>query len=175
MFDELLNSPPSVDLPAPEVIALIAEVVAPEPATSTGSPFSTTVDQDAPSPSNSQTSLETQSLVISNIFEEENHDLDARLVARGYRQEEEIDFEESFAPVDRLDAIQIFLAFATHMNMIVYQMDVKTAFLNGILCEEVYAIQSDEFVDQENLNHVYKIKKDLYGLKQAPRTWYDLL
>ncbi|GJY48589.1 retrovirus-related pol polyprotein from transposon TNT 1-94, partial [Tanacetum coccineum] len=76
LFDELLNPPPSVDLPAPEVIAPIAEVVAPEPAASTGSPSSTTVDQDAPSPSNSQTSPETQSLVISNDVEEENHDLD---------------------------------------------------------------------------------------------------
>ncbi|GJY72710.1 retrovirus-related pol polyprotein from transposon TNT 1-94 [Tanacetum coccineum] len=99
----------------------------------------------------------------------------ARLVARGYRQEEGIDFEESFAPVARLDAIRIFLAYAAHMNMIVYQMDVKTAFLNGILREEVYVSQPNGFVDQDNLNHVYKLKKALYGLKQAPRAWYDLL
>ncbi|GKF53453.1 retrovirus-related pol polyprotein from transposon TNT 1-94, partial [Tanacetum coccineum] len=97
------------------------------------------------------------------------------LVAHGYRQEEGIDFEESFAPVARLDAIRIFLAYTTHMNMIVYQMDVKTAFLNGILREEVYVSQSDGFVDKDNPNHVYKFKKALYGLKQAPRTWYDLL
>ncbi|GKA13184.1 retrovirus-related pol polyprotein from transposon TNT 1-94, partial [Tanacetum coccineum] len=95
----------------------------------------------------------------------------ARLVARGYRQEEGIDFEESFAPVARLDAIRIFLAYAAHMNMIVYQMDVKTAFLNGILREEVYVSQPDGFVDQDNPNHVYKLKKALYGLKQAPRAW----
>ncbi|GJX74404.1 retrovirus-related pol polyprotein from transposon TNT 1-94 [Tanacetum coccineum] len=93
----------------------------------------------------------------------------ARLVARGYHQEEGIDFEESFAPVARLDAIQIFLVFATHMNMIVYQMDVKTTFLNDILCEEVYVSQPDGFVDKDNPNHVYKLKKALYGLKQAPR------
>ncbi|GJU22820.1 retrovirus-related pol polyprotein from transposon TNT 1-94 [Tanacetum coccineum] len=99
----------------------------------------------------------------------------ARLVARGYRQEEGIDFEESFALVARLDAIRIFLAYASHINMIVYQMDVKTAFLNGILHEEVYVNQPDGFVDQDNRNHVYKLKKALYGLKQAPRTWYDLL
>ncbi|GKE85404.1 retrovirus-related pol polyprotein from transposon TNT 1-94, partial [Tanacetum coccineum] len=99
----------------------------------------------------------------------------ARVVARGYRQEEGIDFGESFAPVARLDAIRIFLAFAAHMNMIVYQMDVKTAFLNVILHEEVYVSQPDGFVDQENPNHVYKLKKALYGLKQAPRVWYDLL
>ncbi|GKC50620.1 retrovirus-related pol polyprotein from transposon TNT 1-94 [Tanacetum coccineum] len=99
----------------------------------------------------------------------------ARLVARGYRQEEGIDFEKSFAPMARLDAIQIFLAYAAHMNMIVYQMDVKTTFLNGILREEVYVSQPGGFVDQDNLNHVYKLKKALYGLKQAPRPWYDLL
>ncbi|GKC46861.1 putative ribonuclease H-like domain-containing protein [Tanacetum coccineum] len=99
----------------------------------------------------------------------------ARLVARGYCQEEGINFEESFAPVARLDAIRIFLAYAAHMNMIVYQMDVKTAFLNDILREKVYVSQPNRFVDQDNPNHVYKLKKALYGLKQAPCTWYDLL
>ncbi|GKD82468.1 retrovirus-related pol polyprotein from transposon TNT 1-94 [Tanacetum coccineum] len=99
----------------------------------------------------------------------------ARLVARGYRQEEGIDFEESFALVVRLDAIRIFLAFAAHMNMTVYQMDVKTTFLNGILRKEVYVSQPDGFVYQDNPNHVYKLKKALYGLKQAPRAWYNLL
>ncbi|GJX07794.1 putative ribonuclease H-like domain-containing protein [Tanacetum coccineum] len=275
LFDELLNPPSSADRPAPEVINPVAEVVAPEPAALTGSPSSTTVDQDAPSPSNSQTTPETQSPVIFNNVEEENHDLDvahmnndlffgipipennsetssssdviptivqtaapnseyvtkwtkdhpldniigelerpvstrlqlheqalfcyydafltsvepknykdaltqacwieamqeelneferlevwelvprpdkvmvitlkwiykvkldelggilknkARLVARGYRQEEGTDFEESFDPVARLDAIRFFLAYAAHMNMTVYQMDVKTAF-----------------------------------------------
>nr|GFA25866.1 retrovirus-related Pol polyprotein from transposon TNT 1-94 [Tanacetum cinerariifolium] len=93
----------------------------------------------------------------------------ARLVARGYRQEEGIDFEESFASVARLEAIRIFLAYAAHKNIVVYQMDVKTAFLNGNLREEVYVSQSDGFVDQDNSNHVYKLKKALYGLKQAPR------
>ncbi|GJV10439.1 retrovirus-related pol polyprotein from transposon TNT 1-94, partial [Tanacetum coccineum] len=272
----------------PEVISPIAEVVASEPAVSTSSPSSTTVDQDAPSPSNSQITPETQSPVIPNNVEEDNHDLDvahmnndsffgiqipknhfeasfssdviptivhtaapnlehitkwtkdhpldniigelerpvsirlqlheqalfcyydafptsvepknykdtltqacwieaiqeelnefkrlevwelnkARLFARGYRQEEGIDFEESFALVARLDAIRIFLAYAAHMNMIVYQMDVKTTFLNGILCEKVYVSQPDGVVDQDNPNHVYKLKKALYGLKQAPR------
>nr|GFA67012.1 retrovirus-related Pol polyprotein from transposon TNT 1-94 [Tanacetum cinerariifolium] len=99
----------------------------------------------------------------------------ARLVARGYRQEEGIDFEELFAPVARLEAIRIFLAYATHKNMVVYQMDVKTVFLNGNLREEVYVSQPDGFVDPDNLNHVYKLKKALYGLKQAPRAWYDML
>ncbi|GJV18691.1 retrovirus-related pol polyprotein from transposon TNT 1-94 [Tanacetum coccineum] len=99
----------------------------------------------------------------------------ARLVARGYRQEEGIDFEESFAPVARLEAIRIFLSFAAQMNIAVYQMDVKTAFLNGNLREEVYVSQPDKFVDPYNPNHVYKLKKALYGLKQAPRAWYDML
>ncbi|GJW83915.1 retrovirus-related pol polyprotein from transposon TNT 1-94 [Tanacetum coccineum] len=268
LFDESLNPLPSVDLPTPEVIALITKVVALELAESTGSSSSTIVDQDAPSASNSQTTPDTQSQVIPNDVEEENHDLvvahmnndpffgilipeheskasffsdvipsvvhtvapyfehvtkwtkdhpldniidelrrlepvpcldkvmlitlkwiykvkldelggilknKARLVAHGYRQEEGIDFEESFALVARLEAIRIFLAFAAHMNMIVYQMDVKTTFLNGILCEKVYVSQPDGFVDQDNLNHVYMLKKALYGLKQAPRAWYDLL
>ncbi|GJW60144.1 integrase, catalytic region, zinc finger, CCHC-type containing protein [Tanacetum coccineum] len=74
-----------------------------------------------------------------------------------------------------LEAVRIFLAFAAHMNMIVYQMDVKTTFLNGILREEVYVSQPDGFVDPDNPNHVYRLKKALYGLKQAPRAWYDLL
>nr|GEW85040.1 hypothetical protein [Tanacetum cinerariifolium] len=95
----------------------------------------------------------------------------ARLVARGYRQEEGIDFEESFAPVARLEAIRIFLVYAAHKNMVVCQMDVKTAFLNGNLREEVYVSQPDGFVDQDNPNHVYKLKKALCGLKQALRTW----
>ncbi|GJU92112.1 retrovirus-related pol polyprotein from transposon TNT 1-94 [Tanacetum coccineum] len=98
----------------------------------------------------------------------------ARLVARGYRQEEGIDFKESFAPVARLEAVRIFLAFAAHMNMIVYQMDVKTAFLNDILREEFYVSQPDRFVDPDNPNHVYRLKKALYGLKHAPCAWYDL-
>ncbi|GJR49624.1 retrovirus-related pol polyprotein from transposon TNT 1-94 [Tanacetum coccineum] len=93
----------------------------------------------------------------------------ARLVARGYRQEEGNDFEETFAPVARLEVVRIFLAFAAHMNMIVYQMDVKTEFLNGILREEVYVSQPDVFLDPDNPNHVYRLKKSLYGLKQAPR------
>nr|GEX13886.1 hypothetical protein [Tanacetum cinerariifolium] len=274
----------------PEVIAPIAEVVAPEPAVSTGSPFSTTVDQDAPSPSKSQTTYKTQPTVIPNDVEEDNHDIEvahmgndsffgmpilevasgqssstdsihtivhpdhqiyehnrkwtkdhpleniigqlarpvstrlqlheqalfcyydafltyvepkmykdaltqscfieaiqeelneferlknkAHLVACGYRQEDGIDFEESFAPVARLEAIRIFLLFAAHKNMVIYQMDVKTAFLNGNLWEEVYASQSDGFVDPDNPNYVYKLKKALYGLKQVPRAWYDIL
>nr|GEW42974.1 hypothetical protein [Tanacetum cinerariifolium] len=99
----------------------------------------------------------------------------AILVARGYRQEEKINFEEFFALVARLEAVRIFLAFAAHINMTVYQMDVKMAFLNGILRKEVYVSQPDGFVDPDKPNHVYILKKALYGFKQAPRAWYDLL
>nr|GEV23136.1 retrovirus-related Pol polyprotein from transposon TNT 1-94 [Tanacetum cinerariifolium] len=96
------------------------------------------------------------------------------LVACGYHQEEGIYFEESFAPVARLEAVRIFLAFAAHMNMIVYHMDVKTAFLNGILREEVYVSQPDGFADPDNPNHVYRLKKALYRLKQAPRACEEI-
>ncbi|GJY04559.1 retrovirus-related pol polyprotein from transposon TNT 1-94 [Tanacetum coccineum] len=290
MFDELLTPPPNVDYPVSKFVAIIHEVVAPVPTVSTGSPSSTNVDQDAPSPSHSQTTPETQPPVIPNDVEEDNHDIviahigndpyfgipnpeipsdqssseldrpvstrlqlheqalfcyydafltavepntykdaltksywieamqeelnkfehlevwelvprphkvmvitskwiykvkldelggilknKARLVARGYRLEEGINFEESFSLVARLEAIRIFLVFSVHMNMVVYQMDVKTAFLNGNLREEVYVSQPDGFVDPDNPNHVYKLKKALYGLKQAPRAWYDML
>ncbi|GKD30632.1 uncharacterized mitochondrial protein-like protein, partial [Tanacetum coccineum] len=279
LFDEFLNPSPSVDHPAPEVVAPINEVIAPVLADSTGSPSSTIVDQDAPSPSNSQTTPETEPPVIPNDVEEvhsdhqisehnskwtKDHPLEniigelarpvstrlqlheqalfcyydafltavepktykdaltqacwieaiqeelneferlevwelvprpnkvmvitlkwiykvkldelgrifknkARLVACGYRQDKGIDFEESFALVARLEAIRIFLAFAAHMNMVIYKMDVKTAFLNGNLQEVVYVSQPDGFVDKDNPNHVYKLKKALYGLKQDPR------
>ncbi|GJR09239.1 retrovirus-related pol polyprotein from transposon TNT 1-94 [Tanacetum coccineum] len=99
----------------------------------------------------------------------------ARLVAQGFRQDEGINFKESFAPVARIEAIRIFVANAAHKNMTIYQMDVKTAFLNGELKEEVYVSQPEGFVDQDNPSHVYKLKKALYGLKQAPRAWYDML
>ncbi|GJV88952.1 retrovirus-related pol polyprotein from transposon TNT 1-94 [Tanacetum coccineum] len=99
----------------------------------------------------------------------------ARLVAKGYRQEEGIDFEESFAPVARIEAIRIFIANAASKNMTIYQMDVKTTFLNGELKEEVYVSQPEGFVDPDHPTHVYRLKKALYGLKQAPRAWYDTL
>nr|GEV10128.1 retrovirus-related Pol polyprotein from transposon TNT 1-94 [Tanacetum cinerariifolium] len=228
MFDELLTPPPGVDHPAPKVITPITEVVALELAALTGLPSSTTVDQDAPSPSNSQTTPKTQSSLISNEVEDENHDLHvahmnndplfelneferlevwklvprpdkiviitlkwiykvkldelggtlknkAQFVARGYLQEDGIDFEESFTLVERLEALRIFLTYATHKNMVVYQIDVKIAFLNDNLREEVYVSQPNEFVDPDILNHMYKLKKALYGLKQALHAWYDML
>ncbi|GKA03811.1 retrovirus-related pol polyprotein from transposon TNT 1-94 [Tanacetum coccineum] len=200
VFDEFFFPPASVASPVPVVEA-------PAPVESTGSPSSLSVDQDASSPSTSQTTQKSQSQTIPLNVEEESHDLEAmqedlneferlevwelvprpdklmvitlkwiykvkldelggilknkaRLVARRYRQEEGIDFEESFAPVAILEAVWIFLVFATHMNMIVYQMDVKTSFLNGILCEEVYVSQADGFVDPDNPNHVYHFIKE---------------
>nr|GEV28816.1 integrase, catalytic region, zinc finger, CCHC-type, peptidase aspartic, catalytic [Tanacetum cinerariifolium] len=99
----------------------------------------------------------------------------ARLVAQGFRQEEGIDFGESFAPVARIEAIRIFVANAANKNMTIYQMDVKAAFLNGELKEEVYVSQPEGFVDQNNPSHVFKLKKAIYDLKQAPRAWYDML
>nr|GEU84881.1 retrovirus-related Pol polyprotein from transposon TNT 1-94 [Tanacetum cinerariifolium] len=171
MFDELLNPSPSVDHQAPEVIALIVDVIPLVQADSTGLPSSTTIDQDAPSPKlNEFERLEVRELVprpdkvmvitlkwINKVKLDELGGIlknKARLVTRGYRQEEGIDFEESFASVARLEAIWIFLAFAAHKNMVVYQMDVKTAFLNGNLREEVYVSQPAGFVDQDNPNHV---------------------
>ncbi|GKC01170.1 retrovirus-related pol polyprotein from transposon TNT 1-94 [Tanacetum coccineum] len=98
----------------------------------------------------------------------------ARLVAKGYAQEEGIDFEESFAPVARLEAVRIFIAYAAHKSFPIYQMDVKTTFLNGPLKEEVYVAQPDGFVDPDHPEKVYRLRKALYGLKQAPRAKYTL-
>nr|GEX00806.1 Gag-Pol polyprotein [Tanacetum cinerariifolium] len=97
----------------------------------------------------------------------------ARLVAKGYAQEEGIDFEESFAPVARLETVWIFIAYAAHKYFPIYQMDVKTPFLNGPLKEEVYFAQPDGFVDPDNPEKVYQLRKALYGLKEAPMARYD--
>ena len=99
----------------------------------------------------------------------------ARLVAQGYNQQEGIDYEETFAPVARLEAIRMLLAFSCHKNFILYQMDVKSAFLNGFINEEVYVEQPPGFGSFNFPNHVFKLKKALYGLKQAPRAWYERL
>ncbi|GJU32444.1 retrovirus-related pol polyprotein from transposon TNT 1-94 [Tanacetum coccineum] len=96
--------------------------------------------------------------------------------SNGYGTAEEgIDFEESFAPLARLEAVWMFIAYAAHKNITIFQMDVKTAFLNGQLKEEVYVSQPAGFIDPEYPDHVYRLKKALYGLKQAPRAWYDKL
>nr|GEX90445.1 retrovirus-related Pol polyprotein from transposon TNT 1-94 [Tanacetum cinerariifolium] len=90
-------------------------------------------------------------------------------------QEEGINFEESFAPVARLEVVRIFIAYAAHKSFLIFQMDVKTTFLNGPLKEEVYVAQPDGFVDTDHPEKVYRLRKSLYGLKQAPRAWYDEL
>nr|GEY55880.1 hypothetical protein [Tanacetum cinerariifolium] len=97
------------------------------------------------------------------------------LVAKGYAQKEGVDFEESFAPVARLEAVRLFIAYAAHKSFTIYQMDVKTTFLYGLLKEEVYVNQPDGFIDPYHPDKVYRHKKALYGIKQAPRAWYDEL
>nr|GEW82304.1 hypothetical protein [Tanacetum cinerariifolium] len=97
----------------------------------------------------------------------------SHIVVRGYRQEEGLDFEESFASVARMEAIRIFLAYVAHKSFTVFQMDVKTAFLYGSLKEDMYVCQPKGFIDADPPSHVYKLKKALYELKQAPRAWYD--
>ncbi|GJR58291.1 retrovirus-related pol polyprotein from transposon TNT 1-94 [Tanacetum coccineum] len=115
--------------------------------------------------------------LFKNKHDEENTVIrnKTRLVVRGYRQEEGIDFEESFALVARMEAIRIFMAYATHKSFTVFQMDVKTTFLHGTSKEDVYVCQPEGFIDVAHPSHVYKLKKELYGLNQAPRAWYDEL
>nr|GEV74659.1 hypothetical protein [Tanacetum cinerariifolium] len=143
LHEMTLATPTSVASPVP-----VEEALA--PIQSTDSSFLTTVDQDAPSPSASQTTPKSQSQTIPLSAKKSHMTL-------------------------RLEAIWIFLAFDAHMNMIIYQMDVKRAFLNGILREEVYVSHPNGFVNPDKPNHVYRLKKAFYGLKQALRTWRDLL
>nr|GFA15886.1 ribonuclease H-like domain-containing protein [Tanacetum cinerariifolium] len=116
----------------------------------------------APVPTNSSNTATKESYSIANFV-------------RGYRQEEGIDFKESFALVARMEAIRILLAYAAHKGFTVYQMDVKTAFLHGSLKQDVYVCQPEGFINADYPSHVYKLKKALYGLKQASRAWYDEL
>jgi hypothetical protein len=99
----------------------------------------------------------------------------ARLVAQGYFQVEGLYFDETFAPIARLEAIQILLAYATSNNIKIYQMDVKSAFLNGKINELFFVEQPPSFKDSKRPNHVYKLSRALYGLKQAPRAWNERL
>nr|GEX24991.1 retrovirus-related Pol polyprotein from transposon TNT 1-94 [Tanacetum cinerariifolium] len=162
------------------------------PVNSAGTPSSTAIDQDAPSSSHSPSSSALQSpclhqgelvpqpdciiiIALKWIYKvklDEYGDVlknKAQLMAKRYRQEEGIDFEESFAPVVRIEAIRIFIANAASKNMTIYQMDFKTTFFNGKLKEEVHVCQPEGFVDPQHPTHVYRLKKALYGLKQAPR------
>ncbi|KAI4340826.1 hypothetical protein MLD38_025627 [Melastoma candidum] len=99
----------------------------------------------------------------------------ARLVAKGYSQSEGIDYDETYAPVPRLESFRLLLAYACYNNFKLFQMDVKSAFLNGDIKEEVYINQPPGFDDPKKHNHVYKLDKALYGLKQAPKAWYERL
>ena len=97
------------------------------------------------------------------------------MVCKGYAQIEGIDFEETYAPVARMEAIRMILAYACSKDIKVYQMDVKSAFLNGELEEEVYIEQLEGFQSSENEDYVCRLKRDLYDLKQVPRAWYSIL
>nr|GEW45740.1 retrovirus-related Pol polyprotein from transposon TNT 1-94 [Tanacetum cinerariifolium] len=181
MFDEYFT-PPAIVVPSlQEAVVLRAVDLA-------DSPVSTSNDQDAPLSSTSSTQEQEQALNISQGFEESpetpmfrddplmNLLMKNQLLKDHHRmQEEGIDFEELFAPFARIEAIRIFVANVAQKNMTIFQMDVKTAFLNGELKEEVYVSQPEGFVDQDNPSHVYKLKKALYSLKQAPRVWYYML
>nr|GEX51499.1 hypothetical protein [Tanacetum cinerariifolium] len=202
LFDELFTPPPSVENPAPEVITLIVEVVAPELAVSPNSPSSTTVDQDAPSPSHSQTTPKTQSPIIPNDVEEDNHNLDIThtnndsvfgipILKVPSDQSSSTDIIHIIEELNEFERLEVWELVPRPYKVIVitlkwiykvkldelgvYQMDVKTVFLNANLREKVYVSQADGFVDPDNPNHVYKLKKALYGLKQATRAWYDML
>nr|GEU94700.1 retrovirus-related Pol polyprotein from transposon TNT 1-94 [Tanacetum cinerariifolium] len=187
MFDEYLK-PPRIDRPvspAPVVPVIV---------NSAGTPSSTIIDQDIPSLShlllsfaiqspNSQQGIAAESTIIKdNPLAPVDNDhfvtvfaMKSSSEASSSEDEEGIDFEESFAPVAGIEAIRIFIANAASKNMTIYQMDVRIAFLNDELKEEVYVCQPEGFVDPDHPTHVYRLKKALYGLKQAPRAWYDTL
>ena len=99
----------------------------------------------------------------------------ACLVAQGYSQMKGVDYDETFALVAYMESIRVLLALACHLKSKLYQMDVKIAFLNGFLKEDVYVAQPKGFIDPHFPDHVLYLKKTLYGLKQAPRAWYDRL
>ncbi|GJS55597.1 retrovirus-related pol polyprotein from transposon TNT 1-94 [Tanacetum coccineum] len=184
MFDEYME-PLRVERPVSPAPAVSV------PVNSAGTPSSTTIDQDAPSPSHSPSSSALQSpslhqvVVAESTLMEDNPfaSVDQHPFIKVFAPEPSseasssgekgIDFEESFAPVARIEAIRIFIANVVSKNMTIYQMDVKTAFLNDELKEEVYVSQPEGFVDPDHPTHVYRLKKALYGLKQAPRAWYQ--
>nr|GEW49405.1 retrovirus-related Pol polyprotein from transposon TNT 1-94 [Tanacetum cinerariifolium] len=183
MFEEYLE-PPRVERPVSPAPAVQA------PVSTVGTPSSTTMDQDAhslsisPSSSTFQSHSLHQGIAAESTFIEANHvaPVDNNPFINAFAMEpssdasssvDGIDFEESFAPIPRIEAILIFIANAASKNMTIYQMNVKTTFLNGELKEEVYVSQPKGFVDPDHPTHVYRLKKALYGLKQAPRAWMD--
>nr|GFB50411.1 hypothetical protein [Tanacetum cinerariifolium] len=148
MFDELLNG--------------LSQVVSKSSAVSAA---------DAPNHHQQITTPLNNHTTPKNKRDEENTVIrnKSRLVAKGYAKKEGVDFEESFAPVARLEAVRLFIVYAAHKSFTIYQMDVKTTFLYGALKEEVYVNQLDGFVDPYHPDKFYRLKKTLYGLKQAPR------
>nr|GEU35555.1 retrovirus-related Pol polyprotein from transposon TNT 1-94 [Tanacetum cinerariifolium] len=196
MFDEYFN-PPTI------VVSLVQEAASPRAEVLADSPVLISTNQDPSSISIPSSQEQENSLIISqgsssnviqihtpfehlsrwtkdhpiaNVIGDPSRSVSTRKqLETDAIQEKGIDFEESFAPVPRIEAIRIFVANATHKNMTIYKIDVKMDFLKGELKEEVYVSQPEGFVDQHNLSHVYKLKKALYGLKQAPRAWYDML
>nr|GEU29783.1 retrovirus-related Pol polyprotein from transposon TNT 1-94 [Tanacetum cinerariifolium] len=189
LFDELLNPPPSVDPPAPAVIAPIPEVIAPIPAESTDSSSSTIVDQDAPSPSKSQTTPKTQPHVIPHNVEEDNYDIeDAHkgndplfgmpILEVASDQSSSTDsihtIEVMQEELNEFDQLEVWELIPRPDKVMVITLKwIYKVILDEL--REVYLSQADGFVDPDNPNHVYKLKKALYGLKQAPRAWYDML
>ncbi|GKB28268.1 copia protein [Tanacetum coccineum] len=113
----------------------------------------------------------TEKKNLENNIEDETLEIDEIVVAQGYNQQEGIDYDETYAPVARLESIRILLAYACALDFKLFQMDVKSAFRNGFINEEVYVAQPPGFIDFEKPDHVYKLKKALYGLKQAPKAW----
>ena len=101
----------------------------------------------------------------------ENHRVQTRLVAKGFRQVQGVDYDETFSPVAMLKSVRIILDIATYFDYEIWQMDVKTAFLNGNLTEDVYMMQPEGFVDPNNAGKICKLQKSIYGLKQASRSW----
>ncbi|GJV80437.1 retrovirus-related pol polyprotein from transposon TNT 1-94 [Tanacetum coccineum] len=179
MFDELLNGTTPVVSKSSAVTA--ADATDQRQQQNTTPSTSTTVVVDTP-PLNIQTTPVTTCQAPSqaptvtateNINQAETNKENAQ--AKGYGQQEGINFEESFAPVARLEAVWLFVAYAAHKLFTVYQMDVNTTFLNRHLKEEVCINQPDEFVNPHHRDKVYRLKKALYGLKRAPRVWYDEL
>ncbi|GJR90828.1 copia protein [Tanacetum coccineum] len=119
-------------------------------------------------------SLENKEII--NIKESKSHPLENVIgSAQGYNQQEEIDYDETYAPVARLESIRILLAYACALDFKLFQIDVKSSFLNGFINEEIYVAQPPGFINFAKPNPVYKLKKALYGLKQDPNVWYDRL
>nr|GEU98144.1 hypothetical protein [Tanacetum cinerariifolium] len=171
LFDELLTPPPSVDHPAPEVIALITEVVAPEPAASTGLPSSTTVDQDAQSTSDSQITPKTQSLIIPNDVEEHNHDLDVAHINNDPFFVEPKTYKYALTQSCWIEAMQEELNEFEHLK--VWELVPRPGKVMVITLKWIYKLKLDELGGI--LKNKSRLKKALYGLKQAPRAWYDML